>query len=137
MGSIRRMSKVPECLAWGVSPSHPLRHLRAERKSTQALAEGVYRNRPEPHFSHRLAGYPRAVDIEFHRPVLGIEYPRMVDLGEIVILGGQPEDRHSGNPLAGQLPRQARGRERFVDRVSRAGKQAHLLARHYGHGIGF
>ena len=67
---------------------------------------------------------------ELDRAVIGTEDPGVVDFGEIVIFGGQPEDRDGGDAVFGQPFRQADGMKRLVNGVSGSGKQAHLLAGH-------
>ena len=58
---------------------------------------------------------------------------RVVDLGEIVILGGQPEDRHGGQSLRAQPLGQLDGMQNFVKSVGRAEEQSHLLPGDYRH----
>ena len=66
----------------------------------------------------------------------GVEDPAMVDLGEVVILGGEPEDGHGGNAAGIEVGGEARGGERFIDGVTRAGEQPDLLSGDDGYGGG-
>ena len=56
----------------------------------------------------------------------------VVGLGQVVILGGQPENRHGAHTLFAQGPRHAHGGQRFVQREDGAGQQADLLPRNHG-----
>ncbi len=60
----------------------------------------------------------------------------MVDLGEVVVFGGQPEHGHGRQTLCGEPLRQAGGVQRFVNRVGGAGEQPDLLARGNGQRAG-
>ena len=58
------------------------------------------------------------------------EDPGVVDLGEIVILGGQPEDRNRGQSVGGKPSCQFHRVQDFINGVAGARKQSHLLAGH-------
>ena len=60
----------------------------------------------------------------------------VIHLGEIVVLGGQPEDRYCGNSLSVQLLSQACRRQRLINAVCGTGEQAHLLPRHHCYRLG-
>ena len=69
--------------------------------------------------------------------MFGTVYPGVVHLGEIVVLGRQPKNRHGGNSIFGKPLGQAGGVQCLVDGVSRPTEQPHLLAGDHGHGTGF
>ena len=54
----------------------------------------------------------------------------MIDLGQVVIFRGQPEQRDGGLAGFAKLFGQAQRGQGLVDRVAGAGEQAHLLARY-------
>ena len=56
------------------------------------------------------------------------------DLGEVVVLGREPEDRNSVGAVARGFFRAADDRESFVKGVGRAGKESYLLAGDDGDG---
>ena len=58
--------------------------------------------------------------------------PGVIDFGEIVVLGGQPEYRDRIDSLRGQPLGQPYGRQRFVNGVGGTGEKADLLAGDYG-----
>ena len=112
----------------------PGRDFFAERKAAQRA-----RNSPiggaQCHAADRLPG-SRARRISSLWAGVAVEYPGVVDLGEIVILGGQPEDGHRGNAVARTATRQLHRVQHFVNGVRRAGKQPDLLAGDHRHGSG-
>ncbi|MBK9170003.1 MAG: hypothetical protein IPM24_21425 [Bryobacterales bacterium] len=68
--------------------------------------------------------------METGQVVGGREYPTAADFGEVVVFGGQPEDRYGGDSLVRKLSGEPDRRQGLVDCVDRAGVQAHLLPRH-------
>ncbi len=74
---------------------------------------------------------------EFHRTIAGGEHAAVVDFGEVVIFGSEPENRHGGDAARGQILREARRGESFINGVSRARKKPHLLPGDDGHRAGF
>jgi len=102
--------------------------LVGERQARQRRAQLVDRRRGQFDPAHRLRAGLTA-HLQFRRLVLGVEDPRVVDLGEVVVFGGQPENRHGGETLRGEPFRQAGGVQRFVNGVGGAGEQPDLLAR--------
>ena len=60
--------------------------------------------------------------------MLRVEDPGVIDLGEIVVFGGQPEDRHRRNAVVGEPRGQLDRVQNFVNGVAGPGKQADLLS---------
>ncbi len=52
----------------------------------------------------------------------------VIDLFEVVILGGEPENGNGVDSLPREFGRKTRGSDRFVDAVGGAAEEAHLLA---------
>jgi hypothetical protein len=79
--------------------------------------------------ANRTGAVPGGVfRVKAHGAVVGAEYPGVIDLGEIVIFGGEPEYRDGGDAASVEFPGDPDGRERFVNGIGRARKQANLLA---------
>ena len=107
----------------------PLRRTagRAARRAVRAPAAPPGRRRPP------AACYRRAAHFHLARLVFRVENPGVVHFREIVIFGGQPEDRNGRNSVGGQPLRPVSRRAEPCKWCSRAGKQPHLLAGHYRH----
>ena len=128
-----------ERLAHGVAGAvglfHQVGDFFAEREAVQRGAQFAHRRRDQGYVADRLL-HRGAAHFHFPRLMVRAEDPGVVDLGEIVILGGQPEDRHRGQSVVGQPCGQLHRVQDFVNGVARAGKQSHLLAGHHGDGPG-
>ncbi len=85
-----------------------------------------------------MLGGIHSLHAERDRPMIGAKHEAVVDLGEIVVLGSQPENRDCRNALIGELRRQPGGRQCLVNRIGGPGEQTYLLARdhRYGSGLG-
>lgn len=83
-----------------------------------------------------MLGGIHATHTERDRQMIGAKHEAMVDLGEIVILGSQPENWDGRNALPGQFLSQPRRRQSLVDGIGGAGEQAHLLTGYHRHGTG-
>ncbi len=79
-------------------------------------------------------GFAGGWDAQFHGLVRLVESPGMIDLGEVVVLGSQPEQRHRRDPPGAQCAGSVHRRQGFVNRVRRARKQPDLLAGNDSHG---
>ncbi len=98
---------------------------RQARQRRAQLADRRFRQFDAAHWLR--AGL--AAHLQLRRLVLGVEDPNVVDFGEVVVFGGQPENRHGRQALRGEPLRQAGCVQRFVNCVGGAGKQPDLLAR--------
>lgn len=101
----------------------------------EARAQAIERRIDDLDAAHRLAGAAFALAVQAYGVLAGVEHPGVVDLVEIVILGGQPEDGHGAHATVAQLAGELGGGERLVDRIGRTGEEAHLLAGDDGHGV--
>ena len=68
--------------------------------------------------------------------LVGIEDPGVIDFGEVVILGGEPEDGDGADARFGEAAGEADGGEGLVEGVGGAGEEADLLAGDDGDGVG-
>ena len=125
-----------ERLAHGVAGAvgflHQVGDLFAEREAVQRGAQFAHRRRDQGDVAHRLL-HRGAAHFHFPRLVIRAEDPGVVHLREIVILGGQPEDRNRGQSVVGEPRGQLHRVQHLINGVAGAGKQPHLLAGHHGH----
>ncbi len=99
------------------------------RKTVQRPPEFVHRrvfdddsaDRPRP--SVRLLG----LRAQRNRLARRIEHPRVIDLRQIVILGGEPEHRNRRRAAIRKLLGEPRGGYRFINRIRRTRKKPDLL----------
>ena len=66
----------------------------------------------------------------------GVEGPGLVDFGEVVIFGREPEDGDGADAALRERPGEFDGGERFEDRIERSAEEADLLAGDDGDGVG-
>ena len=134
--SMRRSSSLkalPHGAAGTVGLLDGVGHFVAKGQAMQSGAQFADRRGRQRHVADRLrAG--RAPHLQLGGPVLAVEDPGVIDFREIVIFGGQPEDRDGRNAVLGEPFGQPRGMERFVNGVGRTGKETHLLAGHHRYG---
>ena len=105
-------------------------HFVAERQALDGRAKLAHGRIGQHHAADGL-GAGGAPHFDLDGLVAGAEDPNVVDLGEIVILGGQPEDGHGGNAVFGKPCGHPDGVEHLVNCVGRPGKQPHLLTRYH------
>ncbi len=116
-----------------VSALHQSRNLFAEREGIERGVQLLERRVRDRDAAHRTLRF-RTFDLETNRFVSFVEDVRVVDFGEVVILGRQPENGDRGNVLVVEVARETCGRQCFVNRVRRAREQADLLPGDYRHG---
>jgi hypothetical protein len=88
------------------------------------------------HAADGLARGAAGLHLEADGPAAAVIDVAMVDFGEVVILGGQPEDRHGADAVVAQLAGESGGGQGLVDRVDGSAEQADLLAGDDGDGVG-
>ena len=69
---------------------------------------------------------------EARRLMVLVVDPGVIDFGEIVVLGGEPEDGNSVDAFGRETLGKAHGGERFVNGVGRTGEKTNLLSSDYG-----
>ena len=120
-------------VAGAVGLFHQGSHIIGERHAAQGGSELGERRICQRYSADRLSA-GGAAHFQFDGLVAAVEDPGVVDLGKIMIFGGQPEERHGWQPLGRQPFRQPDGMQNFVEGIRRAGEQPHLLAGDDGDG---
>jgi hypothetical protein len=76
---------------------HQRGNLVAERQAGQRRAQFRDGRRSQDKLPDGLAGCGRVGLLQLDGMVLGVEHPAVIDFGEVVVFGGQPEDGHGGD----------------------------------------
>ncbi len=111
------------------------RDLVTEREFAKRRAQFVEGRIPEWDRTDRPVAGSFAGDLEKDGLLGGVERPTVVDLGDVVILGGHPEHGRRGDAPSTKLARELDCGKSFVDAVRRSSEKAGLLARNHGDGI--
>ena len=106
----------------------------AEREIGEGLAKVVQRSAAERQWADGLIRGGGIIRAEGDGLELVVEHPGLIDFGEVVIFGGEPEDGHGGSAGSGELAGSLNGGERLVQGVNRTGEQTNLLAGEDGDG---
>src|ERR1700674_3983266 len=129
----QQAKRAAQTLSRTIRLTQPRRDLGISQKSGGMLDHGL--NLPpeldSPHgrVFHRITIKRRTLNYEaFRQPLLGKER-NMVDLGQIVILGRQPEHRDAVHSGRRRLFRQLDRGQRFEDRKERPAEETDLLPR--------
>ena len=117
--------QLAECLAHGVAGAvgffHHAGHFFAEGQALHGGAEFRHGRGCQRHPANRLPA-DGARHLHFFGTVIGVEDPGVVDLGEIVVFGGQPEYRHRRSAVGREPRGQLHGMQHLINGIRRAGK---------------